>query len=120
MQSGKYNTTIEQGAVFRRVLTWKDDDGNAINLTGYSAVMQIRETKESETVIHELTSEDGGITITPATGKLALFISAADTEDFDFGSAYYDLELDPGDGEKIRLIEGIVSLSKEVTRDDES
>lgn len=121
MSSGKYNTTIEQGAVFNRTLYYKQSNGNAVDLTGFTAEMDIRLTKDAEEVIHTLTTENGGITITPLTGKIVLYISALDTEDFDFEQAYYDLELNPGNpANKKRLIEGILSLSREVTREDES
>lgn len=121
MRAGKYNTVIEQGAVFRRSMIWKDSNNAVIDLTGYTAEMQIRQKKDSETILHTLSTSNGGITITGAQGKIDLFISADTTAEFDFTSAYYDLELNPGDdAEKVRMLEGIISLSKEVTREDES
>ena len=42
MAAGIYDIIIEQGATFTLSATWKDSAGAAINLTSYSARMQVR------------------------------------------------------------------------------
>ena len=37
-----YDITIEQGATFRLSLVWKDSSNVPVNLTGYTARMQVR------------------------------------------------------------------------------
>jgi hypothetical protein len=87
-----------------------------VNLTGFTARMQIRETVESTTVLHSLTTENGGITLGGAAGTIALLISATDTAAFTFDSAVYDLEIISAGGVVTEVMSGTVTLGDEVTR----
>jgi hypothetical protein len=89
-----------------------------MDLTGYSAVMQIRATQPSTTIIHTLSSLDSpaGIVLGDALGTVELLIAAADTAEFNFVRAVYDLELTSPAGVVTRIMEGHVRLSKEITR----
>lgn len=111
-----YDILIEQGATFQKTFTWKGSDEVAVDLTGYTARMQIRKKKSSTDFEHEATTENDGITLGGSAGTVEVVISAADTADFEFTRAVYDLELVDGDGIVTRLVEGDVSVSKEVTR----
>lgn len=87
-----------------------------VNLTGFTARMQIRETVESTTVLHSLTTENGGITLGGAAGTIALTISATDTAAFTFDTAVYDLEVVSGGGVVTEIASGAVLMNNEVTR----
>jgi hypothetical protein len=87
-----------------------------VDLTGYTARMQIREKLDSTTIIKELTTENAGIVIDTATNKINLFISAADTAAFTFSSAVYSLELVSSTNVVSPLINGTLTLVREVTR----
>lgn len=87
-----------------------------VNLTGFTARMQIRETVESTTVLHSLTTENGGITLGGAAGTIALTISASDTAAFTFDTAVYDLEVVSGGGVVTEIASGAVLMNNEVTR----
>jgi len=115
MIAGKYNFVIEQGATFTRVLTWKDSTGTAVNLTGYTARMQLREITESGTVILSLTTENSRISLGGSAGTVTLTILAADTTTMSPGSYVYDLELITG-ATVYRLVQGTATVSAEVTR----
>lgn len=114
-KAGTLHITIEQGATFSPVFTWKDENGTLINLIGYTARMQIRENLEDTAFIHEATTENGGITLGDAAGTITLNITATDTAAFTFDTAVYDLELISG-ANVTRLLKGDVTLSLEVTR----
>lgn len=43
MPAGKHNFICEMGATFSRTVTWTDADGTPINLTDYTARMQVRQ-----------------------------------------------------------------------------
>ena len=86
-----------------------------VNLTGYTARMNIRSTVDAATILHTLTTENSGIALGGAAGTVDLLISATDTALFTFGTAVYDLELISGTV-VTRLLSGNVTLSKEVTR----
>lgn len=87
-----------------------------VDLTGFTARMDIRASLEATTVIHTLTTENGGITLGDAAGTIDLLIPATTTAGFDFTHAVYDLELVSALGVVTRLVSGAVALSKEVTR----
>lgn len=115
-KAGKLTIEIEQGTTFNPVLTWKDSNGTVIDITGYTARMQIRESITSDTLIDELTTENGGITLGGVLGTITLLISAADTEAYTFTTGVYDLEMISPAGTVTRLLEGTIKLDLEVTR----
>ena len=117
-QAGKLNLVIEQGTTFNPILTYTDNEEPPvpIDLTGYTARMQIREKRTSPSFIHELTTENGGITLGGALGTIVLLITSDDTTLFTFKSAVYDLELIAGSGIVTRLLQGSVTLSTEATK----
>jgi hypothetical protein len=113
--AGKLNLSIEQGATFTHVLTWKDELDVAINLTGATARMQVRDSIDGEVLI-ELTTENDRLSIPVGTdGKIHLEISATDTAAMTWVKGVYDLEVVIG-STVTRLVEGKVKVSKEVTR----
>lgn len=116
MVAGSWNFSIEQGSTFQKTLTFKDSDGVAINLNGYSWRMQIRKSLESSGYLLELTSAGGDIdTSSQSSGIIVINIAASTTASLDFTTAIYDLEGING-STVTRYLSGAVSLSKEVTR----
>lgn len=117
MAAFKVKLNIEQGATFRKRFTWKTGSpAVAVNLTGYTARMQIRETIDSATVLASLTTENGGIALGGAAGTIDLYISAVDTAAYTWVTGVYDIELIAPSGDVIRRVAGSVSVSPEVTR----
>lgn len=114
--SNVYDLSIDQGATFQLLITWNDPSGNPIDLTGYTARMQIRPEVTSSTVILEMTTENGGITLGGVAGTISLTKSATDTAAVTADSGVYDLELATADGIVTRLIQGSVVFNPEVTR----
>jgi hypothetical protein len=115
MAATTYDILIEQGATFSQVVTYKES-GVAINLTGYTARMQVRATLESASTLVELTTANGRIALGGAAGTITLSISAADTEALTSGRGVYDLELVSGSGIVTRLLQGLATISRNVTR----
>lgn len=114
--SGTYNITCDQGATFKRTITWTNQAKTPYNLTGYTARMQVRSNVTSNTVVLELTTGNGRITLGGAAGTVDLLVSAANTASLTSGLYVYDLELVSGGGEVTRLIEGNFNVRAEVTR----
>ena len=114
--AGKYDFVIEQGATFDRSLTYKDPAGTPLNLTGYTARMQIRSGVSSPTVLLELTSANGRLVIDPLVGGITIYLEPVDTEGVMWKRGVYDLEIEAPDTSVTRLIEGNIELSREVTR----
>lgn len=86
-----------------------------VDISEYTARMQIREKLASTTVLHELTTENYGVILDNTNKTITLNISAADTANFTFKSAVYSLELVNGDV-VVPFIYGNLTLESEVTR----
>jgi len=115
MAAGTLDFTIEQGATFNLLLTWKIDNV-AVNLTGYTARLQARvDVEEIETVL-SLTTSNGGITLGGALGTISLDQTAVQTTLLPAGTYVYDLELIASNGTVTRLVQGELDISPEVTR----
>jgi hypothetical protein len=115
MAATTYDILIEQGATYSQVITYKDN-GVAVNLTGYTARMQVRATLESASTLVELTTENSRIALGGTAGTITLTIAAADTAALTSGRGVYDLELVSGSGIVTRLLQGAVTISRNVTR----
>lgn len=112
----RFDIEIKQGATYQLTVTWKDSAGTAINLTGYTARMQVRETYSSSSTIVSLTSSSG-ITLGGSAGTIAILISATTTAALTAPfSGVYDLEVVDASGVVTRLLEGAATVSPEVTR----
>lgn len=85
------------------------------DLAGYSARMQIREKLAAAEVIHELTTQNGGIILDNTYKTITLVIPDSVTAQFDFVSAVYDLEF-LHNNEVMPFASGSLSLQREVTR----
>jgi hypothetical protein len=117
MSAGIHNLTIEQGATFRRVITWKNSSGTAINLTGFSARMQVRERIDDADVILELTTANGRITLGGVLGTITMVAQDEVTTTLpEIRKGVYDLELESAGGEVTRLLRGSVEIIRQVTR----
>ena len=110
---GTYNFTLYQGADWDRTFT-VTQGGSALNLSGYSASMQIREAADSTAYLLSLTS-GSGITLGGTAGTVAVAITSAQSSAISAGSYAYDLELLSG-SQVTRLIQGAVNVSGNVTR----
>jgi hypothetical protein len=115
MAATTYDILLEQGATFSQVITYKDN-GVAVNLTGYTARMQVRATLESASTLVELTTANGRIALGGTAGTITLTISATDTAALTSGRGVYDLELVSGSGIVTRLLQGVATISRNVTR----
>lgn len=127
MAAGNYSFTIEQGATVNFEVQYTDASNLPINLTGYSGRMQIKSGFANDTPVTYATLSssrypDGtGLnfsgssgTTPPTSGSIGVFISATTSSLFTFARAKYDLEIVSG-STVVRLIEGTITLSKEVT-----
>lgn len=109
---------IDQFATFKTAFRWQTKGtGTPVNLTGYSAQMQIRRTPADATALVSLTSAaNGGITIEGTEGRVNIEISAATTSNLAPGRYVYDLVLTDLSSKKKRLVEGVVIVDAGVTR----
>ena len=118
-------TTLDADALY---FLFQSPSGAAIDLTGCSAQAQAR--SDDGTVLFDLRSADGGITLGGADGRISLCLSAAQTAalwrpglapysgnrsaDL-YVAGRWDLELTDATGRVTRLLQGKLLLSPEVT-----
>lgn len=87
-----------------------------MDLSTWSARMDIRESIDDTVPLFSFTSAGGSIAL-GADGKVELLLTDTETDALDFSAAVYDLELiDPITTEVTRLASGKVKLSPQVTR----
>ena len=129
MAAGKYSFTIEQGSTVDFEIAYKDSNSDPIDLTLYTARMQIRPSIGSDVVHMTLSSSlnpcgtglnmsGSNSTNPPTSGSIGIFISAASSSLLDFNEAVYDLEIASGSGNcanVTRILQGKVKLSKNTT-----
>jgi len=117
MQSpGRLNMNCYQGASFDYTLTWQTG-GTPVNLSGYTARMQVRDTYDGGSAIVSISSGTG-ITLGGTAGTILVALTATQTAAIDAtpsGQYVYDLELVSG-STVTRLVEGTFIVSPEVTR----
>lgn len=109
---------IQQGATFRRRVTVAAASGDPVDLTGFTARMQVREDYPAETVMLEASTDDGRITVDGPAGVLWITVPPTATAALPrYGFGVYDLELvSPDGGDVRRILEGDVEVTPEVTR----
>ena len=114
--AGIYNIIADQGSTFTRQLTWEDSAGSAVNLTGYTARMDVRTSIDAAgAATLSLTTGNGRIVLGGTAGTIALSAEGTATAAVAAGDYVYDLELVSG-STITRLVQGTFTLRGEVTR----
>lgn len=117
MPAAQKDFIIEQGATFERILIWKDSTGTPVDVSAYSAKMQIRDCDALDTVLLELSTGNGRIILNTNPGEIKLLITAVDTSAITFKSGVYDLVLTSTTPAYVkRLLKGVVTLDKWITQ----
>ena len=106
---GKLDITCYQGASFDKKLVWTIDQ-QPVDLTTYTAAMQVRKTHPTE----EYTFEFGTITMNDE-GEILIEATSDETANIPAREYVYDLELTEGET-VTRLVEGTFLVTPEVTR----
>ena len=107
------NLIIDQGATFSSDITVKDANGNAFNLTGYTAEAKMAKGYASTRTRTTITST---IASDPTTGVVSLALTAAQTAALDAERYVYDVEITQTSSENVtRVIEGIITVRPNVT-----
>ena len=113
--AGQKNFEVDQNATFTFIVEYKDNNGLPINLTGATAKMQVRDTKGGTKLAFSLTSPSGGIVIDPVNGKLTIKITPTQTNNLFYPKSSYDIMRTDSNANKIKLLEGFMTLSRSVT-----
>lgn len=122
-----HGPALQEGATFTFEFEVKTGDPDlpassytAVNLTGYTAELKIRETGPAAggRLVLEATTGNGRIAIDAAAGRVTVTIDADDTVGLEFERGVYALDLiGPGPSSvRIREVEGAVVYRRQVTR----
>ena len=107
--AGITNIVIDQGTTFDLTINVTADDGSPTDLTDYTISSQIRKSYYTSTYTAFTT---GKVNL---TGEITLSLTPAQTSALKAGRYVYDVEMASSD-ETVRVIEGIVTVTPEVTR----
>ena len=110
--AGQKNFEVDQNATFSFILQYKDDNGNAIDLTGASAKMQVRDSKNSTKLAVTLTSPSGGITINGPTGTVSIKMTPTQTNKLFYPKSSYDLMIIDSNSNKTKH-EALLSIKRD-------
>lgn len=109
---GKYKIEARQGQTYDKTFTWRVDD-LPVNVTGFTADMQVRSSWDSSAVVLEA---GPFITLGGTLGTVRVNIPAGTIAAITPGRYQYDLELDNG-GTVTTLLAGVFQVNPEITRD---
>lgn len=107
---------LYQGKTVSFYAVLKDEDGVAVDVTGYSAKFQARETAASATAVIDWTSANGKIAVGTVDGKFTVSVSATDTAAIAAMRGGYEFEVTSGAGAVKTLISGKMTVIAEYAR----
>lgn len=104
----KANITIDQGTDFSTSIDVTDDGGEPTDLTGFTGTAQLRK--------HYTSANSHAFTVSVANGSVTLSMNSAITANISSGRYVYDCELASSSNVVTRIVEGIVTITPQVTR----
>ncbi len=114
--AARANLQIDKGATFSSDVTVTDTDGTAFDLTGYTAASKMALGYTSTRTRVSLQASING---DPTTGIITISLTADQTKALEAPARYvYDVEITKtSDSTVTRVIEGIITVSPDVTTD---
>lgn len=106
----RVNIVIDQGTDFETSITLTDASGDQLDVTGMTAASQIRKTHSSSNSVSFITA------LANNTGSLTLSLNNSTTSSMTAGRYVYDVELTDSSNVVSRILEGVVTVTPEVTR----
>lgn len=105
------NLYVDAGSTFSAIITVTNSDGTPMNLTGYTAASQIRKSYGSTTA-YNFNASVYDVNL----GKIRIQLSDEESGLIKPGRYLYDIEITSILGEKLRVVEGIVLVTPEITK----
>lgn len=115
MPPGIYDFDLYEGEGLRKVLQWKRKNGLFVPTEFWSFICDIRQEVGASTALAELTTANGGVTIS-LDGVITLYIAPADTVSWNVDTAVYDVVGTYAlTGDKKHLIKGTITYYRRVS-----
>ena len=106
----KANIIIDQGTDFSIDIELTNDNGDVIDLTGFTGSAQMRKHYSSSN------SQSFSVSLGGAAGTVTLQLNHAQTRVLTPGRYVYDVEVTSSSNVVSRIVEGIATVTPEVTR----
>jgi hypothetical protein len=105
------NLFVDAGSNYSNIITVTATNGLALDLTNYTVKSQLRKSYTS-TIAYSFTANIQSA----IEGKVRLQLTAAQSEAIPPGRWLYDVEITSPAGNKTRVIEGIVTITPQITQ----
>jgi len=115
MQPGRYNITVVNGTTFTLAPIWQIDN-LPVDLTGYSADLQVRDI--SNNLIVEMSTSNGYATISAALGQTTFSLTATQTSaaNLPAGNYNYAVNLTDSSGNVYQILQGAFTVVASVVQ----
>jgi len=105
------NLFVDAGGDYSNIITVSSTNGQPLNLGGYTVASQMRKSYSSSTAYAFTAS-----IYDAANGKVRLQLSASASSVIPAGRWLYDVEITSASGTKTRVVEGIVTITPQITQ----
>lgn len=105
------NLFVDAGSDYSNIVTVAASNGQLLNLTGYTVASQMRKSYSSTTA-YAFTAD----IFNALNGQVRLRISSAASSVIPAGRWLYDVEITSSSGVKTRVVEGIVTITPQITQ----
>ena len=113
MTPGRYNITVVNGTTFTLAPIWNINN-LAVNLTGYSADMQVRDV--SNNLITEMSTANGRATIAAGLGQVTFTLTASQTAALTPGNYNYAINYTDSAGNVYQILNGAFTVAESVVQ----
>ena len=105
------NLFIDQGSDYSNIITVESANGVGLNLTNFTVKSQMRKSYTSS-ISYDFSAD----IYSAPDGQIILQLSAADSEEIPPGRYLYDVEITSNLNIKTRVVEGIVTITPQITQ----
>lgn len=105
-----YNPIVNQGIDWIFTTTAQDSTGTAINITGYTVTLQVR-NQVTNALVQQLTVGSGITLTTPLSGLATYQVTGTQTSTIPVGSYYYGIKATSTGGINYDWLDGIVTIA---------
>ncbi len=126
MSAGNYDILIEQGSTFSIILNLKDESYNSLNLMNMTFRGHLKTSFSENSPILQFSFTVADQTVVETVGQVEVYLTAAQTAGLSapasgivrtITSMVYDIEsIHSTTGVVVRWLQGVVSVSPEVTK----
>jgi hypothetical protein len=106
------------GDTLEITFNWKGADDQPVNLTGWSAILQVKTEKLDDVAIIERSTADGSLVLSDGTEEFNIEteLTPAETTGLGLGKKVYDLQLTSPAGKVNTLVIGSITITQDTTR----